>query len=412
MSGQGDLVASVAEMLRATGVSLDDVAAVLAATDSDASTETVTFGEVVERALRAMTFNTRRTYRTALDRACRGVERICECLCDTCVEEPEGACGCPPSCRRCDTAMTMPALAAVPVTTRTMSTATFKDCCEIAGRIARRRAVAENKVRVERGLAEKPTHGSSAQETAVRAYKAAMEQAIDLGLLDRNPMERVKAPRRHKTTKRGLRGEEFVDFFRAVGAGGNDIDLDMVLCWFHLETGARRGGAVSLTLGDLRDSDQVVELHEKGSTVRLQPVSKELLAALRTHAAQRGGPETQPGNPLYDPSRPVFYYQPRPDGSPHPLTGRRYDTLFRRVQKQLPFAGEIQLTAHGLRKGAAAIVERIGGTQVARHFLGHAERSVTDMYAESSTAEVATAVSEWTGAPHPLAIVRVADPVA
>jgi len=99
----------------------------------------------------------------------------------------------------------------------------------------------------------------------------------------------------------------------------------------------------------------------------------------------------------------VFWYRARGSQPCRPLTGRRYDTLFQRVQATLPWADQVAFTAHGLRHTAGTLVERLAGTQVARRFLGHADRTVTDTYTDASEAEVAAAVARLTGQPHPLA---------
>jgi integrase len=128
-------------------------------------------------------------------------------------------------------------------------------------------------------------------------------------------------------------------------------------------------------------------------------------------AKSRGGPACDPLSPQYDPSRPVFYYlhsgRSRRDGSsstePAPLTGRRYDTMAMRVQRTLPWANEVSVTVHFLRHTGASIVERIAGTQTARLFLRHADRTVTDTYTHSDDVRLAKAVETMTGASHPMA---------
>ena len=51
-----------------------------------------------------------------------------------------------------------------------------------------------------------------------------------------------------------------------------------------------------------------------------------------------------------------------------------------------------------------ALVERVGGYEVARAFAGHAEPDVTSHYAKASIEEVAAAVAHINGEPHPLAV--------
>lgn len=402
MSTSGDTLRALVDLVRASGIDPADLAAALTHNGGHGeSGEVVTFGALVDSALRRMSPNTRRTYATHLRRARQGISRCCDCLCDTC--SAEDTCGCPPECGPCsETEITVAPLDDVPVTRSQMIPALFDDLATCAERIARKTAVRHNRTRTRRGLVPRPVHGHNAQETAVVAYAHVMDRAIDHGLLDTNPAARVRKRRRQQTMKRGLRAHELDVFMDTVASGGDDAALDVLIVWFHLETGARRSGALGLRVGRIHPAEQVVELHEKGSRWRRQPVSKDLCDELLAHAVARGGPRCQPGHPDYDPDAPVLYYRPRGD-QVRPLTAKRYETLFRRVQSTLPFANEINLTAHGLRKSAGTIIERIGGTQVARSFLGHADRSDTDHYTESWIGEVARATSIWTGTDHPLA---------
>jgi integrase len=127
---------------------------------------------------------------------------------------------------------------------------------------------------------------------------------------------------------------------------------------------------------------------EKFGVYRDQPVTPELCAALREHALTRGGDACDPDHPAYNRESPVFYYRPTPKRPVGPLTSKRYETLFGRIQRTLPFANEIHLTCHQLRKTGAVHVERIAGTQVARKWLGHGIRSDVDNYAQASFDEL------------------------
>lgn len=277
----------------------------------------------------------------------------------------------------------------------------------MAQRLSVKRATATNRRRAERGQAPLPAHGHGGRENAVTAYRALFAALLDDELWDTNPAAKVTKPKRNDTRRRAMRDDELVEFLRSVAAGGDDPDLDVLLCWFHLETGARRGGAVSLTLGALHRVTQSVELFEKGAKLGDQPVSAELLDALFAHAAARGGPACDPHHPAYDPSRPVFYYR-HPDrgrvrDGAAPLSARRYDTLFRRVRRDLGWADEISLSAHALRKTAASAIERLAGSQTARLFLRHGRRSTTDTYVESWLERLAEAIVIRNGRPHPMA---------
>ena len=93
----------------------------------------------------------------------------------------------------------------------------------------------------------------------------------------------------------------------------------------------RRGGALALRPQDL-DADQcLILLREKGETVRWQPVSPTLMARLAEHARERHAP---PGGQL-------LRYA---DG--HPITSRRYDHLWTRLGRHLPWVRTQQISTH------------------------------------------------------------------
>lgn len=245
----------------------------------------------------------------------------------------------------------------------------------------------------ERGLSV-GLNGRAASEHFVSAARLFFRTAVEDGLLERNPAAGLEKPRRLPAKRRPLSLAELSQLRAVVPAGSDDPDLDRLIVWFHLETGARRAGALNLKLKDLDGVRQTLWLTEKYGQSREQPVSSKLLSALRSHAEERGG---------VHPSDPVFHYHPYADGSPHRLSRKRYNTLFPRLQSLLPFSTTTTVDSHTLRASAIALVERYAGHEVARAFAGHAEKSVTSLYAKASIEEVAAAVAYLTGEPHPLA---------
>ena len=245
-----------------------------------------------------------------------------------------------------------------------------------------------------KSMDRKGVHGRSAAEHMFSAARAFFKVAVEDGLLTANPGLGLEKPKRLKGQRRPLTAEEQALLFEAVGAEADDPKLDHLLVWFHLETGARRSGALNLRMHDLDDKRQTLWLREKYEKVREQPVSRTLLDALRVHAQERGASHL---------SDPVFHYRPYSDGRPHPLTRKRYDTLFGRLREVLPYVRLTALDCHSLRHTAIAMVERVAGYEVARAFAGHAEKEVTSTYAAAGIEEVAAAVAILTGEPHPLA---------
>ena len=106
------------------------------------------------------------------------------------------------------------------------------------------------------------------------------------------------------------------------------------------------------------------------------------------------------------PDRPVFYYGDartvsrdgaRPAHEPHPLTVRRFNSLWDRLKRELPWLDEIHGRPHDLRKSVGTSVERALGHATARAFLRHSAGSVTGTYVAAGPEEAARAHAWLTG---------------
>jgi integrase len=93
-----------------------------------------------------------------------------------------------------------------------------------------------------------------------------------------------------------------------------------------------------------------------------------------------------------------------------PVTYRRYDGLWVRIGRHLPWVRTQQISAHWLRHTILTWVERRFGFAVAQAYAGHQEAargaramSATGTYVRAGLPEVATALAVLTGEPHPLA---------
>jgi len=93
--------------------------------------------------------------------------------------------------------------------------------------------------------------------------------------------------------------------------------------------------------------------------------------------------------------------------SGHPITYRRYDHLWIRIGRHLPWVRTQQISTHWIRHTTLTWVERNFGYAVARAYAGHteggSETGATSTYVRASLAEVAAALAALTGEPHPLA---------
>ena len=171
---------------------------------------------------------------------------------------------------------------------------------------------------------------------------------------------------------------------------GDDPQLDTLLLRLHTETAARRGGALNLRPRDLDPDQCLTLLREKGETQRWQPVSPSLMSHLLAHAEHRGA--TDSGGPL-------LRYQ-----HGEPITSRRYDHLWQRIGRYLPWVATQNVSTHWLRHTTLTWVERSFGFAVAHAYAGHSDAtdSATLTYVKATVQDVAAALAALTGEPHPL----------
>jgi integrase len=228
----------------------------------------------------------------------------------------------------------------------------------------------------------------STRETCVGALRALFGRAVAAGHIATNPALGLTKPRRARSRRRALTDGEVTELIAAVRATSHDPDLDLLLVRFHLESGARRQGALNLRLGDIDPRRATVWLREKGSE-REQPISPGLIALLQRHATTRSA---------IHPDDPVLRSR---HGTP--LSKRRYNTLFDRARPCLAWAARTPVSAHVLRHTAITAVARLAGYPVAQTFAGHNPPTVTGTYLHATITEVATTIATLTGEPHPLA---------
>ena len=237
--------------------------------------------------------------------------------------------------------------------------------------------------------------GRSAQEHLVAALRCLYARAIDDGLITEagNPARKVAKPRRLPSTRRAVPDTRLAEINHVAATTGNDPDLDSLLLRLHTETACRRGGALALRPADLDPDQCLILLREKGETVRWQPISPTLMARLVQHGQERHAPRDGQ----------LLRYA---DG--RPVTSRRYDHLWTRIGRHLPWARTQQISMHWIRHTTLTWVERNFGYAVARAYAGHTDGSsgesgATSTYVRASLSEVAAALAALTGEPHPLA---------
>lgn len=236
--------------------------------------------------------------------------------------------------------------------------------------------------------------GRSAAEHLIAALRCLYNHAVNDGHLAEadNPARKVAKPRRLPSTRRAVPDTRLAEINQVAAMTGNDPALDTLLLRLHTETACRRGGAIALRPSDLDPDQCLILLREKGETMRWQPVSPTLMRTLLRHIEER---PAAPGTVS------LLRYR-----TGKPVTARRYDHLWGRIGRHLPWVATQQISTHWLRHTTLTWVERNFGYGVARAFAGHAEGTgdagTTTTYVRATLQEVAAAVAKLTGEPHPL----------
>ncbi|MGH3409547.1 MAG: tyrosine-type recombinase/integrase [Streptosporangiaceae bacterium] len=242
--------------------------------------------------------------------------------------------------------------------------------------------------------------GRGAEEHLVAALRCLYQRAVDDGLIAEaaNPARKVAKPRRLPTTRRALPDARLAEINETAATTGDDPELDTLILRLHTETACRRGGALALRPQDLDRDQCLILLREKGETVRWQPVSPTLMTRLVEHGQERDAP----------PDGQLLRY-----ANGRPITHRRYDHLWRRLGRHLPWVATQQISTHWIRHTILTWVERNFGYAVARSYAGHADgggdAGITATYVRASLAEVAAALAALTGESHPLAAAEGGD---
>lgn len=236
--------------------------------------------------------------------------------------------------------------------------------------------------------------GRSTVENYIAAMRCLYRRAVANGYLAEgdDPARKVAKPRRLPSTRRALPDNRLAEINHVASTTGDDPELDALLLRLHSETACRRGGALRLRPIDLDREQCLIRLREKGGTERWQPVSPTLMSHLLDHAAKR---------------RALAHGQLLRYRNGRPISHRRYDHLWVRVGRHLPWVATQGISAHWLRHTILTWVERNFGYAVARAYAGHndsgSEPGSTATYVRADIHEVAAALAALTDEPHPLA---------
>jgi integrase len=112
--------------------------------------------------------------------------------------------------------------------------------------------------------------GRGAAENLIAALRCLYRRAEEDGLIGErdNPARKVEKPRRLPSTRRAVADTRLAEINQVAATTGDDPELDALLLRLHTETACRRGGALALRPQDLDREQCLVQLREKGETVR------------------------------------------------------------------------------------------------------------------------------------------------
>jgi integrase len=209
-----------------------------------------------------------------------------------------------------------------------------------------------------------------------------------------NPASRAAKPRRVASVRHALSNSQLSEINFYAGCTGDDPELDTLILRLHTEAACRTGGALALRPRDLNADQCLIYLREKDDTARWQPVSRPLMTALLDHAEARGA--------ATDPTSQLLRYR-----NGNPITDRRYNHLWDRLGRYLPWVTTLNVSAHWIRHTTLTWVERNFSFATAHAYAGHFDegdnKNATMTYVKATIHDVATALSALTGEPHPLA---------
>src|SRR4051794_7766747 len=238
--------------------------------------------------------------------------------------------------------------------------------------------------------------GRGTAENFIAALRCIYRHAENDELItsEENPARRTAKPRRQGSVRHALTATQMSEINFYAGTTGDDPELDPLLLRLHTESACRTGGALALRRRDLNEDQCLIYLREKDDTARWQPVSRSMMTTLLDHAEARGAAE--------DPGGQLLRYR-----NGNPITHRRYDHLWVRLGRYLPWIITLNVSAHWIRHTTLTWVERNFGFAIAHAYAGHFDdtdtKNATMTYVKAAVHDVATALSALTGEPHPLA---------
>ena len=356
-----------------------------------------------------------------------GLPQLCPCPCTTCASGP-CPCGTAPEAHA--SACTMPAdelhiscserftgLADTPV--RAITPGKLSDAAWWVQRRGLKRIVARNVKREREGRNLLHHDGRGGREQFIQASRWMFNWLNNEDAAQPNPALKLKLPPRQESFARSLDASEFVEVYGVAVSTGQDPALDGLLMRHLLIQGVRRSGALLMQCHGLDVNGMNISYwDQKKKTWRARPTTRTHMADLITHAIARGpriaapldAPEVERryGIPALSPSSPVFYHPPvdtfDADGyflsrQVHPISRKRFESLFARIKRHLPWAAHVELRCHDIRHTSGRLVYKAADQQMAKLHLAHDGGSTTEHYLKAHLEELAKLKEQLFSAP-------------
>lgn len=226
--------------------------------------------------------------------------------------------------------------------------------------------------------------------SAVRSFFGFL---VGQGEVRGNPADSLAAPRREMRLPEFLPVDEMMDFLGSLASDGMRQTRDAAILELLYSSGLRVGELVALRTGDVSLEEGTVRVTGKGRKVRLVPVGRSAIHALKRYLATRSG--LQGGGIRNAPDEPLFRNLRGRVGK----TGAGIST--RSVARMLSAAmGRRRLSPHGIRHSFAThLLESGADLRAIQEMLGHASLSTTQRYARVDVSHLVAAYEKA----HPLA---------
>lgn len=193
-----------------------------------------------------------------------------------------------------------------------------------------------------------------------RVLNTWLKWCVQEGILEENPMDRVRCPRVPKRKSPCLSLDEIKQVLEVIRTRTQDPERNLAMTWLMLDSGLRRGEVVGLDIGDVDLERGIARVLGKDREERFVPIGEQSIKAVRTWLEVRPGANC------------ALFVNRRGER----LTGNAVQLMLQRVKKKAE--GVDELYAHMLRHTFANWWIRNGGSlRKLQEVLGHADVGTT-----------------------------------